>query len=164
MAKKFTFDYDLIVIGSGPGGSAAATMAAKDGKRVAIIESNIFGGESPNYSDIPTKALLHAANLYDEFRKWFSGFLPKLPVSLQHPAVVADRTDPTGVHLDGLNLSRAWCMFEIAKSLPPGSPMAKELLRVGAEHARDALPHVISENYLGTHWLATFAVYMYFSR
>ena len=68
MAKKFTFDYDLIVNGSGPGGSAAATMAAKDGKRVAIIESNIFGGESPNYSDIPTKALLHAANLYDEAR------------------------------------------------------------------------------------------------
>ncbi len=68
MAKKFTFDYDLIVIGSGPGGSAAATMAAADGKRVAIIESSIFGGESPNYSDIPTKALLHAANLYDEAR------------------------------------------------------------------------------------------------
>lgn len=68
MAKKFTFDYDLIVIGSGPGGSAAATMAAKDGKRVAIIESSVFGGESPNYSDIPTKALLHAANLFDEAR------------------------------------------------------------------------------------------------
>jgi dihydrolipoamide dehydrogenase len=68
MAKNNTFDYDLIVIGSGPGGSAAATMAAKDGKRVAIIESNVFGGESPNYSDIPTKALLHAANLYDEAR------------------------------------------------------------------------------------------------
>ncbi len=68
MAKKFTFDYDLIVIGSGPGGSAAATMAAMDGKRVAIIESGTFGGESPNYSDIPTKALLHAANLYDEAR------------------------------------------------------------------------------------------------
>ncbi|MCX6728275.1 MAG: NAD(P)/FAD-dependent oxidoreductase [Candidatus Saccharibacteria bacterium] len=68
MAKKNTFDYDLIVIGSGPGGSAAATMAANDGKRVAIIESSVFGGESPNYSDIPTKALLHAANLYDEAR------------------------------------------------------------------------------------------------
>jgi len=68
MAKKFTFDYDLIVIGSGPGGSVAATMAAKDGKRVAIIESSVFGGESPNYSDIPTKALLHAANLFDEAR------------------------------------------------------------------------------------------------
>jgi dihydrolipoamide dehydrogenase len=68
MAKKYAFDYDLIVIGSGPGGSAAATMAAKEGKRVAIVESDTFGGESPNWSDIPTKALLHAANLYDEAR------------------------------------------------------------------------------------------------
>lgn len=66
MAKKHTFDYDLIVIGSGAGGSAAATIAARSGKRVAIIEEDTFGGDSPNYSDIPTKALLHAAQLYDE--------------------------------------------------------------------------------------------------
>ncbi len=66
MAKKHTFDFDLIVIGSGAGGSAAATIAARNGKRVAIIEEDTFGGDSPNYSDIPTKALLHAAQLYDE--------------------------------------------------------------------------------------------------
>jgi dihydrolipoamide dehydrogenase len=66
MAKKHTFDYDLIVIGSGAGGSAAATIAARAGKRVAIIEASIFGGESPNWGDVPTKALLHAAQLYDE--------------------------------------------------------------------------------------------------
>ena len=100
----------------------------------------------------------------EEFQKWFSTFLPMLPPSLQHPAVVADRADPTGVHLDGLNLSRAWCMFEIAKSLPAGSVMAKELRQVGTAHALDALPHVVSENYLGTHWLATFAVYTYFAQ
>lgn len=68
MAKKYAFDYDLIIIGSGAGGSAAATIAAREGNRVAIIESGSFGGESPNWSDIPTKALLHAANLYDEAR------------------------------------------------------------------------------------------------
>lgn len=66
MAKKHTFDYDLIVIGSGAGGSAAATIAAREGKRVAIIEAGTFGGESPNWGDVPTKALLHAAQLYDE--------------------------------------------------------------------------------------------------
>lgn len=65
---KQTFDYDLIVIGSGAGGSAAATIAARAGKRVAIIEEDTFGGESPNWSDIPTKALLHAARVYDEAR------------------------------------------------------------------------------------------------
>jgi pyruvate/2-oxoglutarate dehydrogenase complex dihydrolipoamide dehydrogenase (E3) component len=66
MAKQHTFDYDLIVIGSGAGGSAAATLAARAGKRVAIIEAGVFGGESPNWGDVPTKALLHAAQLYDE--------------------------------------------------------------------------------------------------
>ena len=65
---KHTFDYDLIVIGSGAGGSAAATIAARAGKRVAIIEEDTFGGDSPNWSDIPTKALLHAARVFDEAR------------------------------------------------------------------------------------------------
>lgn len=66
MARKPVFDYDLIVIGSGAGGSAAATIAAREGKKVAIIESNEFGGESPNWGDIPRRALLHAAHIYDE--------------------------------------------------------------------------------------------------
>ncbi|MGH7218160.1 MAG: dihydrolipoyl dehydrogenase family protein [Candidatus Microsaccharimonas sp.] len=65
---KHTFDYDLIVIGSGAGGSAAATIAAREGKRVAVIEEDTFGGDSPNWSDIPTKALLHVARIYDESR------------------------------------------------------------------------------------------------
>lgn len=65
---KQTFDYDLIVIGSGAGGSAAATIAARAGKRVAIIEEDTFGGDSPNWSDVPTKALLHVARVYDEAR------------------------------------------------------------------------------------------------
>ncbi|MBN9397662.1 hypothetical protein BGO18_04290 [Candidatus Saccharibacteria bacterium 47-87] len=65
---KHTFDYDLIVIGSGAGGSAAATIAARAGQRVAIIEEDTFGGDSPNWSDVPTKALLHVAHVYDEAR------------------------------------------------------------------------------------------------
>ncbi len=68
MARKVSFDYDLIVIGSGAGGSAAATIAAREGKRVAIVERDTFGGDSPNHSDVPMKALLHAAQLYDEAR------------------------------------------------------------------------------------------------
>ncbi|HEU0266325.1 MAG TPA: NAD(P)/FAD-dependent oxidoreductase [Candidatus Saccharimonadaceae bacterium] len=68
MAKKPTFDFDLVVIGSGAGGSPAATIAARDGKRVAIVEEGRFGGDSPNWSDVPTKALLHVAHLYDEAR------------------------------------------------------------------------------------------------
>ena len=66
--KKPQFDFDLIVIGSGAGGSAAATIAAREGKKVALIEADSFGGTSPNWGDVPIKALLHAAQLYDEAR------------------------------------------------------------------------------------------------
>lgn len=65
---KVKFDFDLIVIGSGAGGSAAATIAAREGKRVAIAEQDTFGGTSPNFGDVPMKALMHAAHLYDEAR------------------------------------------------------------------------------------------------
>lgn len=67
MAKN-KFDFDFIVIGSGAGGSAAATIAARHGKKVAIVEADTFGGTSPNYGDVPIKSLLHAAQLYDEAR------------------------------------------------------------------------------------------------
>ncbi len=63
---KHTFEYDLIVIGSGAGGSAAATIAARAGKKVAIIEEDVFGGDSPNWGDVPTNVLLNVARIYDE--------------------------------------------------------------------------------------------------
>lgn len=100
----------------------------------------------------------------EEFQKWFDLFLPELPASLLHPAVVADRSDPTGVHLDGLNLSRAWCMTELVQALPLQCRQAGQMKASAQEHARDALPNVISENYFGTHWLASFAVLFYFAQ
>ena len=60
----------------------------------------------------------------DEFRLWLRRFLPDLtrgePKSLLTPATVTDRSDPQLVHLDGLNLSRAWCMRSIAAALLGG--------------------------------------------
>ncbi|MEI7424217.1 MAG: DUF2891 domain-containing protein [Prolixibacteraceae bacterium] len=155
----------------------ARAMADKEFEKLLLERSrfyylkdkNIPAAWEPEGDDFFSPALIEADLMRRvltkvEFEKWFKDFLPVLPPSLQHPAVVANRADPTGVHLDGLNLSRAWCMFEVAKALPAGYAMAKVLKKTGDEHARDALPHVISENYLGTHWLATFAIYMYFAR
>lgn len=64
MAKK-QFDYDLIILGTGAGGSVAAHISANLGKRVAIVEPHEMGGECPNWGCVPTKALLHAAEIYD---------------------------------------------------------------------------------------------------
>ena len=89
MAKKHSFDYDLIVIGSGAGGSAAATIAARDGNKVAIVESDTFGGDSPNWSDVPTKALLHAAQLYDEARHGARFGLRSNTLSYNYPSLRA---------------------------------------------------------------------------
>lgn len=66
MTRKPTFDYDIIVIGSGAAGSPAASLIAQAGKRVALIEQAAFGGESPNWGDVPLSAMLHASHLYAE--------------------------------------------------------------------------------------------------
>jgi hypothetical protein len=76
------------------------------------------------------------------------------------PAIVTDRTDPKLVHLDGLNLSRAWCMRSIAKGLPANSPSRKALMSAADKHATSALAHVASGDYAGEHWLASFAIYL----
>jgi hypothetical protein len=99
-----------------------------------------------------------------EFRAWFARFLPGAargePPSLFTPATVTDRTDPQLVHLDGLNLSRAWCLRRVAASLPPGDPARPALERSAARHAEAGLAHVASGDYAGEHWLASFAVYL----
>lgn len=107
--------------------------------------------------------LMRRVLLKEDFVRWFKNFMPEIPYTLMFPAVVADRDDPKGVHLDGLNLSRAWCMFELAKALPDDSQTHRDLWQSGYRHAAVALPNVLSDNYMGTHWLATFAVYMYLS-
>jgi hypothetical protein len=99
-----------------------------------------------------------------EFATWFHRFLPGVakgnPAALLQPATVTDRTDPKLVHLDGLNLSRAWCMRSIAGALPETDP-ARKVLSVSADkHATAALAHVASGDYAGEHWLASFAVYL----
>ena len=57
-------DYQLIVIGAGPGGYVTAIRAAQLGRKVAIVEKDKIGGTCLNRGCIPTKALLHSANTY----------------------------------------------------------------------------------------------------
>jgi len=99
-----------------------------------------------------------------EFPEWFHRFMPGLaerePASLLNPADVTDRSDPRIVHLDGLNLSRAWCMLGIARALPRYDPLQSVLAESAVRQAEATLPHIASGSYEGEHWLATFAVYV----
>ena len=94
-----------------------------------------------------------------EFDQWFAAFLPQLsagePRSLFVPASVSDRSDGKIAHLDGLNLSRAWCWRSLARRLD-GDARATAL-RAADGHLDAALPHIAGD-YMGEHWLVSFAL------
>ena len=96
-----------------------------------------------------------------EFSLWFDRFLPDLgagePATLFTPATVSDRSDGKIGHLDGLNLSRAWCWRQLATALPPDDPRRARALAAADAHLAASLPAVAGE-YMGEHWLASFAV------
>ena len=62
------YDYEVVVIGAGPGGYETAIKSAQMGKKTCIIESTYFGGTCLNVGCIPTKALIQSAELYDKVR------------------------------------------------------------------------------------------------
>ena len=96
------------------------------------------------------------------FARWLDAFLPGLaarePRTLLAPVSVTDRSDPQIVHLDGLNLSRAWCLCEIGAALPAGDARV-DVLRASADaHLAAGAQGLASEDYAGAHWLASFAI------
>lgn len=96
-----------------------------------------------------------------DFSRWLDRFLPRLtdrqPATLFKPAIVSDRSDGKIAHLDGLNLSRAWCWRSIASSLMATEPRRAIALDAADAHFAASMPHV-GDDYMGEHWLATFAL------
>ena len=95
------------------------------------------------------------------FADWLQRFLPRLtdeePRTLFVPATVSDRSDGKIAHLDGLNLSRAWCWKSIGASWPEGSELQRLAMVTAEDHLDASLPYVAGD-YMGEHWLATFAL------
>ena len=106
-------------------------------------------------------AALRRALSPEGFRMWLADFLPEAargaPAALFAPARVSDRTDGKIAHLDGLNLSRAWCWREIAAGLDDTDPLRTIALEAAERHLAASLPHVTGD-YMGEHWLASFAL------
>lgn len=99
----------------------------------------------------------------DEFSSWLSAFLPQLwsadDFDLLHPVVPVDRADNQLVHLDGLNLSRAWMLRGIASQLEQTDDRVDRLLRAAARHGEEGMQSLSDTHYAGAHWLGSFAVY-----
>lgn len=119
----------------------------------------------PSQDDFLSPALIEAelmrVVLGDGFGVWFDRFLPRVsdrdPETLFRPAIVSDRSDGKIAHLDGLNLSRAWCWRGVGSGLPGGHPAREAALGAAAVHLDAALPRVTGD-YVGEHWLASFAL------
>jgi hypothetical protein len=119
----------------------------------------------PDGADFFSPSLMEAALMRKvltpaKFTSWFNGWLSDK--ALQHLSAipkVSDRTDFQIVHLDGLCFSRSWCMSEIAKQIPATDKRKALLLKASTTLLKASLPNVVSGNYGGEHWLASFAVY-----
>jgi len=102
-------------------------------------------------------ALMQKVLTEKEFRNWFRKFLPgfdKNPEKFLQPAEVTDRSDGKLAHLDGLNFSRAWCLFELGFGLKN-----QKLVDLGVAHFNYSYDKMDSGEYAGAHWLASFAAY-----
>jgi hypothetical protein len=112
------------------------------------------------------EALLMQRVLGEGFADWWQAFAPseEARVRWDAPAVVSDRTDAQLVHLDGLNLSRSWCLGALvqgdsASSRPAFAQALRERLATAAQaHWQAAWPHVTGGDFVATHWLVSFAL------
>ena len=96
-----------------------------------------------------------------EFSSWRDAFLPGVsahePATLFRPATVSDRSDGKIAHLDGLNLSRAWCWRSLAQTWDSTDDKRAIALEAADVHLAASMPYVAGD-YMGEHWLATFAL------
>ncbi|WP_379548306.1 DUF2891 domain-containing protein [Qipengyuania sp. DSG2-2] len=128
----------------------------------AFAERTDYRGWEPGGDEFLSPSLIVALLMSrvmeaERFAEWFDAFLPADRIAeIFTPATVSDRSDGKVAHLDGLNLSRAWCLRTIADALGPHQ-RAEDLRDHADRHLQAALPHVAGD-YMGEHWLASFAL------
>jgi hypothetical protein len=150
----------------GAGEAALGALLLETAERWYGADTDCPAWGEPGGDDFLSSALIEAECMRRllppaRFRPWFDRFLPELaarrPATLFRPATVTDRSDGKIAHLDGLNLSRAWCFRALAAALAPADPRRTPLAAAAEAHLAAALPHVTGD-YMGEHWLASFAL------
>jgi hypothetical protein len=158
-ALAFALEY-----AEGVGNTELATLARAKASEWYSDDIECQGWE-PGGDDFLSPALIEAECMRRalepaQFEGWIGRFLPHItqrePATLFQPATVSDRSDAKIAHLDGLNLSRAWCWRSIASTWPEDDPRHTLAIEAASAHLAVSLPHVAGD-YMGEHWLATFA-------
>ena len=148
------------------GDEALAKLLRDTGVRWYGEDSDCPAWGEPSGDDFQSSALIEAECMRrllapEMFLRSFDRFLPRLierkPATLFRPATVTDRTDGKIAHLDGLNLSRAWCWRSLGTALPANDDRRALVLEAAENHLTAGLPHIAGD-YMGEHWLASFAV------
>jgi len=136
--------------------AAAVAWFGRDAAYPAAYEPSGTDFLSPGLCE----AVLMQRVLGADFAPWWTRFAPgdEALGRWDTPAVVADRTDGHLVHLDGLNLSRAWCLRALAGAGGVPAPVRERFARAAQAHWQAAWPHVTGGDFVATHWLVSFAL------
>jgi Protein of unknown function (DUF2891) len=160
-ALRIAADYAIIA-----DDASLAALLRETGRRWYSGDQDYPSWIEPSGDDFLSPTLIEAECMRrllspEIFLSWFDRFLPRLghrePATLFRPATASDRTDGKIAHLDGLNLSRAWCWRSLASGLPERDERRALAFEAAQSHLAAGLPH-IDGDYMGEHWLATYAV------
>jgi len=135
----------------GAGDVALELEIGKTARRWYAADRDAPLAYEPSLDDFLSPALMEARLMQEvldagDFTAWLERFAPHGFGALTEPPTVVDHADPKQSHLDGLCLSRAWCLRHLGDAAA-----ATRLIAA-------ALPHVVGGAYAGEHWLASFAL------
>jgi hypothetical protein len=138
---------------------AQLKSSIEEWSRTRLVDDTAAAHVEPSGEDFLSPTLVEAHLMSRiltvvDFAGWFERFLPTLPENLLVPAEVGDRNDGRIGHLDGLNLSRAWCWQNLSATVPH---LREAAMAAADRHFRAALPH-LEANYMSEHWLCSFAL------
>jgi len=147
-AKKYSPELEAVIV--------------KKAKEFYMQDENCPLSWEPGGFDFLSPCLQEAALMLkvlpkEEYIKWLNTFMPgfiKKPSENIFTVEVVDKTDGKMAHLDGLNFSRAWCLYEIGKTLNNN-----DMIVLANTHFESSYNKMDSGEYAGAHWLASFAAY-----
>lgn len=165
-AFAFTLMHDWAVVAGDAEFAAQIDARARD---FHLDDVNCPLGYEPSGEDFLSPCLMEADLMRRvlspaDFADWLGHFLPGIPgdgsADWLPPAIVLDASDGKLVHLDGVNSSRAWNLYNISRALPDDDPRRAALVAAAEIHRDAGVEAVSDEHYSGSHWLASFATYL----